>query len=81
VAVLGLSKICAALFYRDIFKRISRTSTWAIHGMLIACAMQTVISILILAIRCGSDPWRNVNFQCSSFVSCLPPEPSENAAG
>ncbi|PYH43460.1 uncharacterized protein BP01DRAFT_323083 [Aspergillus saccharolyticus JOP 1030-1] len=63
--ILGLSKVCTMLFYQNL--SLPRTK-WMIKCILAACALWILLAMLLLAIRCSSEPWRDINQQCSGLL-------------
>ncbi|RAL08275.1 uncharacterized protein BO97DRAFT_223958 [Aspergillus homomorphus CBS 101889] len=63
--ILGLSKICTMLFYQNLF--LPRTR-WMIKFILMACALWTLAAMLLLALRCSSDPWVDINHECQGLL-------------
>ncbi|OOF93883.1 hypothetical protein ASPCADRAFT_7374 [Aspergillus carbonarius ITEM 5010] len=64
VLVLGLSKVGTMLFYQNL--SLERTK-WMINVVLSACAVWTIVAILLLAIRCSDHPWSDIDKECSGF--------------
>ncbi|QKX53042.1 uncharacterized protein TRUGW13939_00113 [Talaromyces rugulosus] len=69
VTILACSKVCAILFNRDIFRYVKRVSEWMSYGILLLCGATWIVSVVVLAVRCTSAPWADINQQCSSFFS------------
>ncbi|RAH87355.1 hypothetical protein BO86DRAFT_300762 [Aspergillus japonicus CBS 114.51] len=65
ILILGLSKICTMLFYQNL--SLPRTK-WMIKSILVACALWTLLAMLLLAIRCSSDPWVDIDHECPSLL-------------
>ncbi|KAJ5625293.1 hypothetical protein N7510_001602 [Penicillium lagena] len=64
VATLALSKVSTSLFYRTI---TTRSSQWIIHGILGTVGLWALIAIIMLAIRCSSHPWQDINQECPTL--------------
>ncbi|KAJ5818993.1 hypothetical protein N7474_004584 [Penicillium riverlandense] len=64
VSTLVLSKASTSVFYRTI---TTRSSQWIIHGILGLVGLWALIAIIMLAIRCGSHPWQDINQECPSL--------------
>ncbi|PYH97341.1 hypothetical protein BO71DRAFT_140371 [Aspergillus ellipticus CBS 707.79] len=58
---LGLSKTCTTVFYQNLSLQRTR---WLINLLLSACAIWTVVGMLLLGIRCSNHPWRDINHDC-----------------
>ncbi|KAL4948129.1 hypothetical protein BDW69DRAFT_177026 [Aspergillus filifer] len=54
IVALGLSKISTSLFYGSLFSQLKR---WVIQTILASAIIWTTLSILLVSIRCSSDPW------------------------
>ncbi|RAK78895.1 uncharacterized protein BO72DRAFT_467338 [Aspergillus fijiensis CBS 313.89] len=65
VLILGLSKICTMLFYQNL--SLPRTK-WMIKSILVACTLWTLLAMLLLAIRCSSDPWVDIDHECPGLL-------------
>ncbi|KAJ5089555.1 hypothetical protein N7532_008239 [Penicillium argentinense] len=64
--VLGCSKITTCLFYEGLF---SNRQSRAIRIILAGTIIWTVLSVLLVAIRCSSDPWSDISAaQCSTLL-------------
>ncbi|KAL5334285.1 hypothetical protein BJX70DRAFT_378693 [Aspergillus crustosus] len=61
IVALGLSKATTCLFYRGLFSRIQRR---LIRGILATTVVWTLLSVFLLAVRCGEDPWYDITAQC-----------------
>ncbi|KAL2829431.1 hypothetical protein BDW59DRAFT_178407 [Aspergillus cavernicola] len=64
IAVLGFSKVATCLFYESLFHQMQRRF---IRAILTASMIWIVLSILLLAIRCGSHPWNDISDRCSGL--------------
>ena len=65
-AVLSSSKASTALFYRTI---TLRSSLWMSYALLATIILCTPIPILLLAVRCQRQPWRDINGNCEALAS------------
>jgi hypothetical protein len=66
VLVLGISKITSCLFYETLF---SQMNLRLIRGILAIMITWTVLSVILLAVRCSDKPWYDISdAQCSSLV-------------
>ncbi|RAH67871.1 uncharacterized protein BO66DRAFT_141354 [Aspergillus aculeatinus CBS 121060] len=65
VLILGLSKICTMLFYQNL--SLPRTK-WMIKSILVACTLWTLLAMLLLAIRCSSNPWVDIDHECPGLL-------------
>ncbi|RAK96489.1 uncharacterized protein BO80DRAFT_224707 [Aspergillus ibericus CBS 121593] len=66
IAILGLSKCCTSVFYEHLS---TFTSRWLTRGLLVLSMAWTLISILLVAIRCSHDPWEDINHVCGPLLS------------
>jgi hypothetical protein len=67
IATLALSKIVTCIFYESLFYQMQRRF---IRSILILTVTWTIMSILLLAIRCDARPWTDISSeQCSGLVS------------
>ncbi|KAJ5377157.1 uncharacterized protein N7496_004566 [Penicillium cataractarum] len=65
VLVLGFSKITSSLFYETLF---SQMNLRLIRGILAIMIAWTVMSVILLAVRCSDKPWYDISdAQCSSL--------------
>ncbi|PKX89056.1 uncharacterized protein P174DRAFT_379349 [Aspergillus novofumigatus IBT 16806] len=65
VVTLGLSKITTAVFYMALFKQKLRA---VIRGLLVGGCVWVILSIILLAVRCGHQPWLDIDAQCSGLA-------------
>lgn len=65
VVTLGLSKITTTVFYMTLFKQKLRA---VIRGLLGAGCIWVILSIILLAVRCGHQPWLDIDAQCGGLV-------------
>lgn len=66
VITLGLSKVTTCLFYEGLFSQVQRRF---IRSILLSVIVWIVVSVLLLAIRCTSMPWNDIDTaQCSGLV-------------
>ncbi|KAL4778898.1 hypothetical protein BJX76DRAFT_120664 [Aspergillus varians] len=65
IIVLGLSKMTTCMFYDGLFsQRQGRTS----YGILLVMVAWTILSALLLGIRCSSKPWSQISAtECSGL--------------
>ncbi|KAJ5539071.1 hypothetical protein N7513_007403 [Penicillium frequentans] len=67
VITLGLSKVTTCLFYEELFSQIQRRF---IRSILLSVIVWTVLAVLLLAIRCTSKPWNDIDTaQCSGLLA------------
>lgn len=66
IIILGLSKCCTSLFYEQLS---AFTDRWMTRGLLGLSITWTLIATFLLAIRCGREPWTDINHDCDSIVS------------
>ncbi|PYI09475.1 hypothetical protein BO78DRAFT_404995 [Aspergillus sclerotiicarbonarius CBS 121057] len=66
ITILGLSKCCTSVFYEHLS---TLTARWITRGLLVLSVVWTLISILLVAIRCSHDPWQDINHACESLLS------------
>ncbi|UDD57902.1 hypothetical protein AFCA_005375 [Aspergillus flavus] len=65
VLVIGLSKICSMVFYRNLsIRRFMRTN----NVILAACSVWTVLAIAILGARCSKSPWKDIDNHCVGLL-------------
>ncbi|GAQ10117.1 hypothetical protein ALT_7438 [Aspergillus lentulus] len=64
VVTLGLSKITTTVFYMTLFKQKLRA---VIRGLLVAGCIWVILSIILLAVRCGHQPWLDIDAQCGGL--------------
>ncbi|KAL2802763.1 hypothetical protein BJX63DRAFT_440614 [Aspergillus granulosus] len=64
ILTLACSKIGTCIFYEALFYQIQRRF---IRSILIVTITWTIMSILLLAIRCNSQPWTDISSQCSGL--------------
>ncbi|KAL3457653.1 hypothetical protein BJX64DRAFT_292890 [Aspergillus heterothallicus] len=65
IATLALSKIVTCTFYEALFYQMQRRF---IRAILIAIIIWAAMSVLLLAIRCDSEPWTDITAdQCSGL--------------
>ncbi|CEL06952.1 hypothetical protein ASPCAL10119 [Aspergillus calidoustus] len=65
IATLALSKIVTCIFYESLFYQMQRRF---IRSILILTVTWTIMSILLLAIRCDARPWTDISSeQCSGL--------------
>ncbi|KAJ5780248.1 hypothetical protein N7457_005408 [Penicillium paradoxum] len=65
IIVLGLSKITACIFYEGLFSQIHHRISYV---MLLVMVAWTVLSVLLLGIRCSSNPWSEISAaECSAL--------------
>ncbi|OQE40917.1 hypothetical protein PENCOP_c005G05651 [Penicillium coprophilum] len=65
IIVLGCSKISTCLFYSTLFSQIHKMF---IRINLAAMVAWTILSVILLAVRCSHDPWIDISdAQCSSL--------------
>ncbi|KAB8217547.1 hypothetical protein BDV33DRAFT_206303 [Aspergillus novoparasiticus] len=65
VLVIGLSKICSLVFYRNLsIRRSMRTN----NVILAACSVWTVLAIAILGARCSESPWKDIDNHCVGLL-------------
>lgn len=66
VITLGLSKVTTCLFYEGLFSQMQRRF---IRAILLSVIIWILVSVLLLAIRCSSKPWNDIDTaQCSGLV-------------
>ena len=66
IVVLGLSKMTACMFYEGLFAQIQLRIS---YFMVPAMVAWTLLSALLLGIRCSSNPWSNISAaECSGLV-------------
>jgi hypothetical protein len=65
VVTLGLSKITTAVFYMTLFKQKLRV---VIRGLLVGGCIWVIVSVILLAVRCGHQPWLDIDAQCGGLV-------------
>lgn len=66
IIVLGLSKMTACMFYAGLFSQIQRRISYVILLVMVAW---TILSALLLGIRCSSNPWSEISAaECSGLV-------------
>ncbi|KAJ5267106.1 hypothetical protein N7478_009914 [Penicillium angulare] len=58
IIVLGLSKVTACIFYEALFSHMQRRF---IRTLLLGTIVWTLLSVVLLAIRCTSSPWNEIN--------------------
>ncbi|KAJ5792076.1 uncharacterized protein N7503_008054 [Penicillium pulvis] len=67
VITLGLSKVTTCLFYEGLFSQMQRRF---IRSILLSVTVWTVLAVLLLAIRCTSKPWNDIDTaQCSGLLA------------
>ncbi|KAJ5623662.1 hypothetical protein N7490_012267 [Penicillium lividum] len=65
IIVLGLSKMTTCMFYEGLFSQIQRRLS---HVILLVMVAWTIISTLLLGIRCSSNPWSEISItECSGL--------------
>ncbi|RHZ53568.1 uncharacterized protein CDV56_104098 [Aspergillus thermomutatus] len=64
VVTLGLSKITTAIFYMTLFKQKLRA---VIQGLLAGGGIWTILSVILLAVRCSHRPWLDIDAQCGGL--------------
>lgn len=65
--VLGLSKITSSLFYETLFSQLHLR---LIRSTLISMVLWTILSVILVGVRCSDQPWFDIGAsQCSSLVS------------
>ncbi|KAL3481065.1 hypothetical protein BJX99DRAFT_243951 [Aspergillus californicus] len=64
IIVLGLSKIATCLFYEALFYQMQRRFIRVVLG---ATIIWTVVSILLVSIRCSSQPWHDFSDECGGL--------------
>ncbi|KAB8268233.1 hypothetical protein BDV30DRAFT_230899 [Aspergillus minisclerotigenes] len=65
VLVIGLSKICSIVFYRNLsIRRSMRTN----NVILAACSVWTVLAIAILGASCSKSPWKDIDNHCVGLL-------------
>ncbi|KAJ5951284.1 uncharacterized protein N7479_009697 [Penicillium vulpinum] len=67
IVVLGLSKMTSCMFYEGLFSQVQRRIPYVILRVMI---VWTIISVLLLGIRCSSKPWSDIS---AAECSGLPP--------
>ncbi|KAE8416059.1 hypothetical protein BDV36DRAFT_310472 [Aspergillus pseudocaelatus] len=65
ILVVGLSKICSMVFYRNLSIRRSMRANYAI---LSAYSVWTVLAITILGARCSESPWEDIDNHCAGLL-------------
>ena len=66
VVVLGLSKMTTCLFYEGLFSQMQRRLSFVSLLVMIAW---TILSTLLLGIRCSSFPWSEISVtECNGLV-------------
>ncbi|OQE05318.1 hypothetical protein PENVUL_c025G03448 [Penicillium vulpinum] len=66
IIVLGCSKISTCLFYETLFSQIQKVF---IRANLVGMVAWTVLSVILLAVRCSHNPWVDISAaQCSSLL-------------
>lgn len=66
ILALGFSKITSSLFYEMLF---SQMQLRLIRGILGVMVTWTILSVILLAVRCSDRPWYDIDAaQCSSMV-------------
>ncbi|KAJ5436514.1 hypothetical protein N7445_007399 [Penicillium cf. griseofulvum] len=66
IFVLGGSKISTCLFYDTLFSQIQKLF---IRANLVGMVAWTVLSVVLLAVRCSHNPWTDISAaQCSSLL-------------
>lgn len=63
--VLGLSKTATCILYDMLF---SQTNCQFIRVILVGTFAWTLISVVLLSIRCGKDPWSDISSSCHHLV-------------
>ncbi|OQE00406.1 hypothetical protein PENVUL_c052G00070 [Penicillium vulpinum] len=70
IVVLGLSKMTSCMFYEGLFSQVQRRIPYVILRVMI---VWTIISVLLLGIRCSSKPWSDISAaECSGLVWLAP---------
>ncbi|KAL4919025.1 hypothetical protein BDW62DRAFT_217135 [Aspergillus aurantiobrunneus] len=64
IVALGLSKITTCLFYNSLFSQLQRR---IIRTILTMVVVWTVMSILLVAIRCSQNPWDDISDRCDGL--------------
>ncbi|GCB27237.1 hypothetical protein AAWM_10122 [Aspergillus awamori] len=64
VLIIGLSKIGTMLFYQNL--SLQRTK-WMVNAIIASCGLWTIVAILLLAIRCNSRPWTDIDSACGGL--------------
>ncbi|KAF3390613.1 hypothetical protein F1880_009397 [Penicillium rolfsii] len=65
VLVLGFSKITSSLFYEALFSQMNLRLIRSILGVMM---IWTILSVVLLAVRCSDKPWYDISAaQCSSL--------------
>ncbi|KAJ5827166.1 hypothetical protein N7447_003929 [Penicillium robsamsonii] len=66
IVVLGCSKISTCLFYSTLFSQIQKMF---IRINLVGMVVWTILSVILLAVRCSRNPWVDISdAQCSSLL-------------
>ncbi|KAE8377710.1 hypothetical protein BDV26DRAFT_292935 [Aspergillus bertholletiae] len=66
VLVIGLSKICSMIFYRNLAIRRSMRIN---NLILVGCSVWAVFAIVILGARCNNNPWKDIDNRCVGLLS------------
>ncbi|KAL2865236.1 uncharacterized protein BJX67DRAFT_373319 [Aspergillus lucknowensis] len=64
IVTLGLSKIVTCVFYEGLFYQMQRRF---IRAILAITVIWTILSVLLLAIRCDRHPWTDISAQCGGL--------------
>ncbi|KAL4786502.1 hypothetical protein BJX76DRAFT_355049 [Aspergillus varians] len=64
IVAIGLSKIATCLFYEALFSQLPRR---IIRTLLVTTIIWTLMSILLVAIRCSQQPWHDISGRCSGL--------------
>ncbi|KAJ5475681.1 hypothetical protein N7539_007968 [Penicillium diatomitis] len=65
ILALGLSKVTSCIFYETLF---SQLQLHLIRGVLVAMLLWTVLSIVLVGVRCSDQPWLDLSAsQCGSL--------------
>ncbi|THC92347.1 hypothetical protein EYZ11_008191 [Aspergillus tanneri] len=64
ILVLGLSKICTMMFYRN----LSLRGTKLLNTILGGCAAWIILGMALLGVRCSSRPWEDINNRCAGLL-------------
>ncbi|KAJ5645643.1 hypothetical protein N7507_011654 [Penicillium longicatenatum] len=67
VIALGFSKVTTCLFYEGLFSQMQRRF---VRAILLGVIVWTFVSVLLLAIRCTSQPWYDIDStQCGGLLA------------
>ncbi|KNG91033.1 hypothetical protein ANOM_000828 [Aspergillus nomiae NRRL 13137] len=65
VLVIGLSKVCSAVFYRNLSIRRSMRAN---NVILAACSVWTVLTMAVMGARCSKSPWKDIDNHCVGLL-------------